>query len=122
MKRDMDLIRKMIFAIEECPHGYADKSINIEGYDGETLAYHAYLLMQAGLAKGAEITSMGSKGPEAMLSSLTWEGHEFADAARSETLWNSAKENIKTTAGAVSMAVLVEYLKYLGKQALGMTL
>ncbi|MBN1375810.1 MAG: DUF2513 domain-containing protein, partial [Dehalococcoidia bacterium] len=77
----MDLIRAMLLAIEADDHGFAPK-IEIEGYTQEEIGYHAVLLGEAGLVEVHDITHMGSHSPEALISRLTWEGHEFLDAAR----------------------------------------
>ncbi len=58
MKRDMALIRKMVLALEETPTGWAPDQLTFEGYTWEQIGYHAYLMIQAGLAKGSEITNM----------------------------------------------------------------
>lgn len=121
MKRDMDLVRRIILAVEDHHHGFLEEEISIDGYSVEAVGYHQHLLIEAGLASGYDTSDRGSESPSARIRTLTWEGHEFADSARSESFWNTAKGKIKETAGAVSLAVLTEYLKYLGKQALGMS-
>lgn len=119
MKRDMDLVRKILLAMEEHEHGFAPRQIDIEGYSGEQIAYHAYLMDEAGLIKAANTTHMGSSSPEGMPGEMTWEGHEFLDAARSDTIWNKAKQKIKETGGSVTISTLTALLKKLAADALG---
>ena len=119
MKRDLDLIRKMVLAIEDSPSGWAPDKIQIEGYTDHQIGYHAWLLLDAGLAKGDDITSTGSGGPEGYISSLTWAGHEFADAARDETRWKKAMATVKDKTGTVTLGVLTQLLLSLMKAALG---
>ena len=119
MKRDMDLVRKIVFALEEHEHGHAPRSFRIEGYDEEMVGYHVHLMMQAGLVKGADTTHLGSTSPSAIPIALKWEGHEFADAARSDTVWNKTKAVIKDKVGSVGIGLLVEVLKQQAKQMLG---
>ncbi len=120
MKRDMDLVRKLVFAIEDHPSGFAPDELKTEGYSSDQVGYHLYLMLEAELIKGGEITRQGSTSPEAVVSSLTWAGHEFADAARSDSLWNQAKATMKEKAGSVSFAMFTQYLQSLAKTALGM--
>ncbi|WP_439630889.1 DUF2513 domain-containing protein [Gemmata sp.] len=94
MRRDMDLIRKMVLAIEDHPTGFAPKLV-IEGYDSATIGYHAYLLVDAGLAAGAKLTHTQSSGPEYRITHLTSPGHEFAESARNEFIWNQVREEMK---------------------------
>ena len=64
MKRDMQLIRKMILLVEESPGGFAPHPMSIEGYTDAEIGYNAYLMIDAGLAAGADITTSATKGPQ----------------------------------------------------------
>lgn len=59
----------------------------MEGYTADQVGYHIWLLGQAGLMIVADVTSVGSSGPVAIPLNLTWEGHDFIAAARSDTTW-----------------------------------
>ena len=118
MKRDMDLIRLMLLTIEADDHGFAPK-IEIPGYTQEQIGYHAVLLGEAGLAKVHDITCMESDSPVAMISRLTWTGHEFLDAARENNRWNKAKDTIGKIGGA-SLPVWMDILVELAKKAIGL--
>ncbi len=118
MKRDMDLIREMLLAIESAPHGFAPK-IKIQGYTQEEIGYHAVLLEEAGLAKVNDITMEGSETPEAIVERLTWAGHEFLDSARDNRIWNQAKDKI-TKIGGASLQIWVMVLAGYIKQELGL--
>jgi hypothetical protein len=120
MKRDMDLVRQIVFKLEDNEHGRAPRRLTIEGYTEEQIGYHVHLMVEAGLLKGAKTSHMGSPSPSAIPTSLTWEGHEFADAARSDTVWNRAKSTIKDKVGSVGIGVMVEVLKQHAKQLLGL--
>lgn len=116
IKRDLDLIRKILFILEEAP-GWAPP-LEIDGYSDEELDYHAYLVMDAGLAKGAEFTGLGDSGPTARLTHLTWQGHEFLEAARDETRWKKAKDLVKEKTGGITLDLLKTLLTSLMKRAL----
>jgi hypothetical protein len=118
MKRDMDLIRTLLLTIEAGEHGIVAKQIEIPGYTQEQINYHAYLLGEAGLANTNDVTSHGSKSPEALIYSLTWEGHEFIDSIRENNIWNQAKDKISKVGGA-SLPVWTALLTELIKKAIG---
>lgn len=118
MKRDLELVRNMLFAVEDAPTGFAPE-LNFEDYTPSQVGYHAYLLIDAGLAKGAELTHFGSPGPEARITSLTWEGHEFAEAARDPDRWKQAMKIVKDKGGSVTLDVLKQLLISLMKLAVG---
>jgi hypothetical protein len=116
----MELIRKLVLKIEDAPTGYAPDELEIEGYTAEQIGYHAYLILDAGLAEGDRVDHMASDGPEAILRNLTWVGHEFADAARDDTRWKKAMGMVQEKGGSVSLSVLTQLLTALMKGALGL--
>lgn len=105
MKRDMDLIRKILIEVEACedPFGPEDK-LMINGYEKKIVSYHVKLLCQAGLLEGHELKEVGSF--KWLAGALTWEGHEFLDAARDETRWNKAKSLVVEKAGSLMFETL----------------
>ena len=92
MKRDMDLIRSILFSIEEYsePNGWAN--IKIDRYSNEEVSYHIKLLWQAELIEASDLTD--SSGFDWKATSLTWKGHEFLEAARNPSRWQEAKKLI----------------------------
>lgn len=95
MKRDMDLIRKIILWAEEQPPGPL-RDITIEGYSDGAIAHHCYLLVDSGLAAGDDITTSASEFfPEYFITHLTSAGHDFADSVRNEYVWNEFWEMAK---------------------------
>ncbi|HUT54550.1 MAG TPA: DUF2513 domain-containing protein [bacterium] len=110
MKRDMELIRKILQSIEEEPTGFAPNHIKIEGYSEDQINYHVYLMIDAGLLEGFKVTSHDSNSPEAKARNLTWFGHEFLDASRDNTRWEKAK-TIVNFLGGVTLDVFIEILK-----------
>jgi hypothetical protein len=109
MQRDMDLVRKILLALEAHSHGNAPNRIEIEGYDQETIQYHIYIMGEGDLLRVSTTTTMQSKSPSALAHGLTWKGHEFAEAARQESVWNRAKALV-SKAGGASFPVWMEAL------------
>ena len=120
MKRDLDLIRKIILSIEESESAQAPTHLAVEGYTEAQINYHAWLLVDAGLAMGADTTHMESDGPAAIITNLTWTGHEFAEAARNENRWKAAITTVKEKAGTATVAVLTQLLAEYMKRSLGL--
>ncbi|MHB8940947.1 MAG: DUF2513 domain-containing protein [Desulfobacteria bacterium] len=119
MKRDLELIRKMVLAIEDAPSGWAP-ALKFEEYTDAQVGYHAYLLINAGLAKGQYLSTLGNLPPQGFISTLTWAGHEFADAARDETRWRKAMGVVQEKGGTVTIGVLTQLLVSFMKGALGL--
>jgi len=114
MQRDMDLVRAILLAIERHPDGFAPQQLSIMGYTPEQVGYHATLLKEAGLVEAIESTNYDDTSPMAIITRLTWQGHEFLEAARSPDIWSQAKQLMHKAGGgsfAVWQTVLVELVK-----------
>ena len=93
MKRDMELIRKLLFAIEENP-----RQLTVGGYDNEVVKYHALLLIEAGLLDGKVSDTLANTSvvpSHIFVNRLTWDGHEFLDNIRKDEIWNTIKSEFK---------------------------
>ena len=92
MKRDMDLIRKILFYIEEkYIAGGGPISINIDGYTDGEIYEHCMLAYQGGLiAKPLPTTTF--EGKSCMVENLTNEGFNLLENIRQDTLWNKTKK------------------------------
>ena len=119
MKRDMNLIRKLLLIINEHEHGYAPKNIEIEGFSEEQIGYHALLLGEAGLIEAKPLKSYDSESPTAIPIRLTWSGHEFIENAQNEKVWSQAKEAVAKV-GDVSFSVWGTVLSQIVLRNLGM--
>lgn len=95
MKRDWDLIREILLKLERQAQARGLlKDNGFVGYSPETVSYHFKLLSDAGLIEAVDYSSMNELTLVAR--SLTWQGHEFLDKIRNETVWNDLKTFIKT--------------------------
>lgn len=120
MKRDLELIRKLTLAVEGVPTGFVQDEIEIDGYSKDQIGYHAYLLVDAGLAKGLDVTTIADTSPQWRILQLTSAGHDFADAARDESTWRKATAIVKDRAGGVTLDVMKQVLISLIKNTLGL--
>jgi hypothetical protein len=112
MKRDMELARQILMRIEAQENYRDDISCDFEGYNEEQVHYHIMLLHEAGLAVALNASSM--QGIHWIPQRLTWQGHEFLESARDNTIWSKAKEIMAKTGGfafEVAKPLLVDLLK-----------
>jgi hypothetical protein len=110
MKRDMDLVRKILFQVEKQDEP-EDLVLSLEGYADEVVAHHIFLMGEAGLLSVTDTSSRGYPLPTAIANYITWKGHEFLDVARSDTLWEKVKKKVKDSLPSVSYEVLSNLLK-----------
>lgn len=119
MKRDLDLIRKIILAVEDLPTGSVIDSLEVENYKREQIGYHSYLIIDSGLAHGIDCSFLADTSPIWRIQQLTSAGHDFADAARNDTNWNKAKGIIKDGGGA-TLGIVKDVLVSIIKEGIGL--
>jgi Hypothetical protein (DUF2513) len=106
MKRDMELVRKILFHLEARTSMKAELTFPIEGYDDLTVRYHLLLLAQAKLIDfEPEMTKTGRIIRPHVIS-LNWNGHEFLDAVRSDKVWRKLLRYARDKGGALPFDLL----------------
>ena|SRR6266436_6058713 len=111
MKRDMDLARQILQQIEEKSEGLKRVTLDLPDHAPEEIHYHLKLLKEAGLIEAVDCTT--GAGLCFIPIRLTWQGNEFLDAIKNETVWNKVKGTVKEKGGAIPF----EILKALAMQA-----
>jgi Hypothetical protein (DUF2513) len=120
MKRDMELIRELMLAIES-RDGSNDSYLEIDGYDRSQIDYHLGLLLEANLIIPENTRNFGSRSPIPMIKRLSWEGHEFLDNARNESVWKAAMKTIGDKGGSTAFGVLTQLLASAARHQLGLS-
>ena len=117
MKRDMELIRKVMLEAEKTkdPNELVDPKI--EGYNETEISYHIALLDDAGLLHGQDRSAIGVFRWSA--GTLTWAGHEFVEAARDEDVWKEARAVVEKSGNGVVFEVLKHALMSVLKKRAG---
>src|SRR4051812_7449391 len=108
MKRDMDLCRCILQELENSPVGVTGTNaceLSIEGHDRAEVRYHVRLLSDAGLIETVD-SLFPAEGEVCVPRRLTWAGHEFLDASRKDTIWQTAKRIAVEKTGGLSFDVL----------------
>lgn len=90
MKRDMDLIRLILLEIEASEYEMIE-NFQVKGHDITDVKYNGELLYQAGMITKFYEDSIG----ELVAGSLTWDGCDFLDKIRDNSVWKKTKDAIK---------------------------
>ena len=96
MKRDMDLVRKILFALEAKEYTGATFGLHIDGYTGENIAYHCKMMKENGLID-EYIEQRAGMGELCYFTvgDLSWAGQDFLEKIRQDTVWNKTKSVIQ---------------------------
>ena len=123
MKRDMELVRKIMFRLEEIDgqEPFSSRDIVVQGYDPPTIGYHCSLLRDCGYILGEDSPVCGGSGGyfEQYISRLTSTGHDFIDAARSDTVWNKTVSIAKEKGISLTVDLTMQFLTAIGKSMMG---
>jgi hypothetical protein len=99
MKRDVNLLRGILFAAERgCGGAYIE---------GEDVLAHARLLEEAGFITTVDHSNL--RTTRVRIDGVTWRGAEFLDAIRSDAQWDAICERLQ---GESAPVALIEQLAY----------
>ncbi|MEX3316480.1 DUF2513 domain-containing protein [Sulfitobacter sp. PS-8MA] len=137
MKRDLDEIRRLLLVVEACddPRGKAffwkdEKKLGNWGFKADPFPQadelNAHLDYQIGLLEQAGFVTRRAVGANAPnFVEITYKGHDYLDAIRSDTVWD------KTTAGVAKVGgmsldmikeLAIAYMKQEAAEKLGIKL
>lgn len=119
MKRNFDLIRKILLYLEEKKTPDVEKSIEIEGHEKSEVMYHCTMLYDAGFLYGEPTKSSSSNRTITVLVfELTWEGHEFLSKIRDDTIWEKLKKTFSDKGSSICYHILNEIATKLAAEAI----
>jgi hypothetical protein len=92
MRRDWDIVKKILKATEDLKLGKALTRHSFPDEDVDVIAYHVELLGEAGLIQIGLHHEQGGGVTHFHIWRLTWEGHEFLDSIRNDSIWQKTKD------------------------------
>ena len=111
----MDLVRRILQEMETAPFDGEGFQFEVPDTPEDVLQYHLTLMSEAGLIDGIDTPT--HDGPGFLPVRLTWLGHEFLEASRSDTLWEKAKRKALSATGGLTFHLMSQILKALAKDA-----
>ena len=121
MRRDMDLVRRILLALEEREnHGAPEPLDFVDEYPKNLVHHHVRLMAEAGLIEAYDCSGVGDGGnAPCWPKSIRMEGYDFLDDARNEGVWGTAKQRLTQIGGSTSLAVFKALLVQIAKEKLG---
>jgi len=115
MKRDMDLVRKLLLAIEEKDERFTSESLEVFDYSSDEIDYHCAMLLEAGIIRGKPIGTMGSPDT-CLISGISFEGHEYLDSIRDNKVWSRVKDKSKKAGVTLTFDIVRDVAKTIAKE------
>lgn len=122
IKRDLDLIRRMLLKMESLDSSYGTIRLNaFKGMCGDeaVLSLHVHLLLDAGLIEATDMIYTGNGVDDFLITRMTFAGYDYLDSIRSDSVWNEVKKKIASVGDSVSLEIVKELGVTLVKAQLG---
>ena len=97
MKRDLDIVRNLLLAIEAQSVAETNRAFAPSGFVQEDLEAHMPLLIDRQLIEAKDWSTLKTRGWGMVR--LTWEGHDFLDSVRDPEVWRKTKEGLDAAGG-----------------------
>lgn len=112
MKRDFDLIRTIMMEAQSFEPNQGYIKFIYDDEDIRAVDEHCALLIEAGLLNGV-VTINDDSGiiKKVKVRGISWEGHNFIDAAKNDNLWDKAKSTILNGATGITFGLLQKWLE-----------
>jgi len=123
MKRDMDLVRKILLYFDSTDADrVSPKNVILDGYSTKQTLFHIEIMTEAGLLDHRIIQAELSDGRRAHLNldggvRPTMAGYDFLDAVRDAETWKKTKDGA-LAAGGWTIDILKDLAKGLAKKKL----
>ncbi len=120
MKRDLELIRNILFKIENSagyPLSLSDFSSDPQQYP--IISFHIELLLDAKFIVAHKIQFLRKSYPDFRIQRLTNDGCDYLDSIRDNEIWDKTKEKMKLVGGAMSFEVVKDLAISIAKLYLG---
>ena len=111
MRRDMDLVRLLLLKAE------GHEKVKLKGFTKKQQLYHQAKLIEAKLLAGHVYHNPDTwQVEDVMVWDVTWAGHDFLAAARSDSVWSKARAKLKSLGGDASLSLMKELLTSIAKR------
>lgn len=110
MKRDLDLLRKMLLRIED-KADVPPRTLVVQDFldlrdEPYAISLHIELLLDAGFIEVMGTASYEGDVRDFNITRLTFAGYEYLDAVRSAYIWKQTKERLARVGGTAALSMV----------------
>ena len=117
MKRDMDLVRRILLETEKAESSFNAEQLVCDAYSFDEICYHVELMQAHGLIDAMIRKDWGGSAVICRIEALTWDGCDYLDAIRDNGIWAKTKKAIKDTVGSTTISAIKEIAVMVAVQA-----
>ena len=118
MKRDMNLVRNILLFTEARPSINEGALLQFDGHTEDQVWYHANMLVEAGYLDRERVIE-SFDGIQVTGDAITFDGHDFLDAVRNDTVWCRTMDKVGSVVGSTSLEIIKAVAQSYAKQLLG---
>lgn len=118
MKRDLELVKKILEYYEAKDTWRHDKELQIEGYSLDETQYNLQIMYEGGFINAEPISTENGRLHGLLPFRLTWEGHEFLDSIRDKKVWSKIKSLAVAKGGQLSFELVKQFAAKLSEAEL----
>lgn len=117
MKRDMELVRRILIETERADAPY-DAACFLGGEHATLadIAYHVELMVHHGLLDADTCRDMNGNPISCEIVALTWDGCDYLEAVRNDRVWKKTVDAIKKAVGSTTLALVKDVAVAISKQ------
>ncbi|MBQ9005984.1 MAG: DUF2513 domain-containing protein [Atopobiaceae bacterium] len=117
MKRDMDLVRRILTVTEKAESAIDVNDLATDAHSMESVIYHVRMMEHHGLID-ATVKFADDGCYVGWVTALTWDGCDYLDAIRDESVWRKTKQVVKETVGSTTLDIIKETAKLVAMTAI----
>lgn len=107
MRRDLDLVRSILLAVERADGEVDIDDLACDAWPYEEVAYHVRLMEHHGLIDVLrDKRDMSGATIDLAVSGLTWDGQDMLEAMRDDRVWRRARKAISESVGSTTFEVV----------------
>ena len=108
MKRDMDLVRRILLEVEKSNDRVSIESLECDKYPLPVIGYHVELMSAHGLIDAKVTRDWGGNVVDGHIKALTWSGCDYLDAIRDDGVWRRTKTAVSEAVGDTTLSTIKE--------------
>lgn len=106
MKRDMDLVRRILIEAQKADQHIDIESLVCDKHPLPVMAYHVELMAVHGLLDAKVDKSWGGGSTGGTIEGLTWDGCDYLDAIRDDRVWSRTKKVVREAVGDTTLSTI----------------